>query len=260
MKNTLFRMTGAALAVGLALTTAGGPVAAEETLVGTNVDSRVVLGFAAPEAAVEEWLPDGYGLVTLPRGPMAGTNVLLVLIDRHLRLEADGTPAEPFAAREAVLASFAMAEGGKPQLFATRIYATDATHDPFGISVAATIGRKSGLDGSEGESRVRSEDWVIAPEGGGQISVRYSHVAGMPVWSEGKSTAFSATTPTFHRIFHYRQLDDVAMSEGLGKTLDGTVEISIDVPELADMFDGSERLVAIISRPVYERQVFAPGE
>jgi hypothetical protein len=31
------------------------------------------------------------------------------------------------------------------------------------------------------------------------------------------------------------------------------------VPELADLFDGRERLVAILSNPYYARKVFSPG-
>lgn len=230
-----------------------------ETLVGANVDSRVIMGFAAPQEAVQAWLPDGFTAITLPKGGMAGANLLLVLIDRHLDMAPDGAPAEPASSRSAVLASFGVAEGGgKPRLFATRIYATDADKDPYAVAVSAEVGRTSKLDGATAGERVRSEEWSVRPETGGSITVRYAHDAGVPVWSEGESRVFSAANPEYHRIYRYRQLDDLAMSEGLGKALSGEIEIRVDVPELATLFDGSERLVALITRPVYQRETFLP--
>jgi hypothetical protein len=64
--------------------------------------------------------------------------------------------------------------------------------------------------------------------------------------------------PDFSRIYRYDQLVDLAMSQELGKPLDGSVSLSSSIPELSGIFDGSESLMAIMDIPVYTRQVFLP--
>ena len=66
---------------------------------------------------------------------------------------------------------------------------------------------------------------------------------------------FSAASPDFHRIYRYDQLADLAMSDGLGRQLDGEVRFDASVPAL---LDGSEELKAVTVIPIYIRKVSLP--
>ncbi len=49
------------------------------------------------------------------------------------------------------------------------------------------------------------------------------------------------------------------MSVALGKPTSGEMKLESSVlPELAGIFDAAERVVALISRPVYTRDTFLP--
>ena len=61
------------------------PVTAE-IAVGSNIDSRVVLAYKVNDAAAQALLPEGWKLLTLPKGPLAGANLLVAFIDRHLEI------------------------------------------------------------------------------------------------------------------------------------------------------------------------------
>jgi len=250
-----------ALAMAALLTSLGpAPMAgAEETLVGSAVDSRVVLGLAVPQAAAQAMMPDGWKALTLPKGPLAGTNLVVVLSDRHLETGPDRKPGDPAVLRQVVLASYGVQpDAPAPRLYITRIYSDDTAHDPYGLVRAAAISRKHTLVGPAGAPATRSEEWAIAPAGGGEIILRFSHTAGTPVWTEGENRIYSAANPEFFRIYRFRQIDDLAMSEAMGKPLAGEIEVSVTVPELAAMFDGTERVTAVISRPVYTHDVYLP--
>jgi hypothetical protein len=50
----------------------------------------------------------------------------------------------------------------------------------------------------------------------------------------------------------------LVMSEPAAKALAGDAAFTTTIPEIAPMFDGNEKLIGIISVPVYVRQVFLP--
>ena len=66
-----------------------------ETFIGSNVDSRVILAFHVNENAAQAWLPDGWMMAPFSKGPLAGANLLVVLVDRHLARDAEGNPTTP---------------------------------------------------------------------------------------------------------------------------------------------------------------------
>ena len=71
---------------------------------------------------------------------------------------------------------------------------------------------------------------------------------------------YSAARPDFHRIYRYRQLVDVAMSRPMGKALDGEMEFSVSIDELAPLFDEARRALeadATAGAQVLDRQELA---
>ncbi|MGC9369896.1 MAG: hypothetical protein ACP5DX_10195 [Paracoccaceae bacterium] len=231
-----------------------------ETPVGSTVESRLLVGFKVDDAAALAWMPEGWKAITLPKGPLAGANVMLVLMDRQLILDPDGKPQTPSSGRAAALLSYGVAEGQPgPRMFITRVFEPAPMVDPYSNSAPAQITRASqsavGADGAT----TRSESWVVTPEAGGKIAVDLSFTSGAGNLVRGaEALPHSAAKPEFHRIYRYDQMVELVMSAALGKPVAGDKEVSADLPDMAGMFDGSQQVAAILFIPVYIRDTFLP--
>ncbi len=238
---------------------ASAAAAITETRVGSNIDSRVVLALKVTDAGAAAMLPDDWGLLTLPKGPLAGANLLLVFIDRHLALDPEGKPLLPHDGRSLAIVVYGVNPEVKgARLFVTRVYETPPVADSYGNGAAAAISREMALSGPVDGTRTHRETWTVAPETGGEIALELTYAAGRPGWSRNEALPYSAADPAFHRIYRYDQLADLAMSVALARALDGSVSLSSTVPELAGIFDGQETLLGVLAVPVYVREVFLP--
>lgn len=252
MTSIIAKLTG--LALGLTMLLAGAGTA--ETPVGSNIESRVVLAFKVDDAAATALLPDGWKALTLPQGPFAGANLVVLLADRHLGLDPDGQPTDPFASRYAAFVVYGVAPETKgPRTFVARTYETPPVQGVYGNAVGAKVSRAFSLTGEGSAPRHADEAWLVEAENGDRIAVELNYHQGRPGWSSGESMPYSAATPEFHRIYRFDQLADLAMSAGLGRDLNGEVELEISIPSL---FDGTEELRAITVIPVYIRRVSLP--
>lgn len=247
---------GTLLALGIALLPA---TARTETFVGTNIDSRILVGWQVHPADIQPMMPEGWAPVPFPSGPLKGANLLMFLIDRHLQLDPGGKPGTPPNSRAASFATLARAdEGDEVRLFVLKIYATPSDYDPYGNAEQAVITRTTKTDGPADQGRTRYENWRIQPAGGGDMGFYLDYTAGTRSWAASKARPFSNTDPEFSRIYRYEQMVDVAMSEPLGKALNGGFNFTTSVPELMELFDGNQKAVAIMDVPVYVRKVYLP--
>ena len=233
---------------------------AAETSVGSTVESRVLLGFKVNDLAVGDMLPEGWVPVTLPQGPVGGANLIVALIDRHLILDANGSPEDPSSGPNVAFLVYGRKDGVEGvRGFVTRVYEEPPLVDPYSNSVAADINRVSGYTDAGGGARTQSELWTVLPDGGGEITFDLNHKIGGFMWSTGaESRQYSAVNPDFFRIYRYDQLAGLAMNVSMGRELDGTASFASTDPDLAKLFDGSEDLVAIVSIPTYVREVSFP--
>lgn len=234
--------------------------AAAETAVGSTVESRVLLGFKANNTAIGDMLPKGWVPVTLPQGPVGGSNLIIALIDRHVILDANGEPADPSSGPTVAFLAYGRKDGAEGvRSFVIRVYEEPPLVDPYGNSVAADINRVAGYTDAGGGARTQSEIWTVKPEGGGELSFDLDYKVGALMWSTGgESRPYSALNPDFFRIYRYEQLAGLAMNAAIGRELDGTASFSSTDPDLAKLFDGSEDLVAIVSIPSYVREISLP--
>lgn len=230
-----------------------------ETLVGTNVDSRVLVGFTVDPVGVQPWLPEGWTPVPFPAGPLKGANVLMVLIDRAVQLDAEAKPTLPPNSRYAVLAGLGtQVAGDAVRLYVYRLYATDTVPNPYGNSVKADVTRYTSTEGPAEVGRLHKEEWSALPEAGGELKFSLNYITGKGSWSPGEANPYSNTNIDFSRIYRFEQLLDLAMSTAIGKPLNGEFNFSSDIAELDKIFNGSEKVVAILNVPVYVRKVFLP--
>lgn len=245
-------------ASGLAMAAASALTA--ETFVGKTVESRVLLGFRVDDAAIAAFLPEGWAPVTLPQGPVAGSNLIVALIDRHLYLDADGTPDASLQGPTVAM----MAYGRNPDIegvrgFVVRVYEQEPIADPYGTSVAVReIVRDAGwYDAGQGDRR-QQESWTVTFDDGAKTVVTLDATGVDLNWSSGESRPYSPVTADFFRIYRYDQLAGLAMNAALGRTLDGAATFETTDPGLISLFDGSETLSAIVSIPTYVREISLP--
>jgi hypothetical protein len=230
-----------------------------ETFVDRNYDTRVMVGFKVVEKAAQAWLPDGWSVAPIGRGPLAGSNLLIIFIDHYLSLDPEGKPSAIPHFRDVVLVTPAkLATADKTRLYVTRIYVTDSSLNSYKNSVGAEISRASTLSAEGNAAASGSEEWSVKTSDGGTLSFRWKYTGGTPSYAEGESFPYSNVEPDFHRIYRFKQLTDLVMSVPAKVARATENEFSITIPELSSMFDGSEELIGIINIPFYLRRTYLP--
>lgn len=259
MTRALLRNWIFALFTGIATVLMASGTAQAETMAGSVVDSRVVVAFKVDADGLSGFLPDGWKPVPFPRGPYKGGNLLVALIDREMSLDAEGNPETPASSRHVALAGVGKEiEGDKVHLFIYRIYETSASSDPFGNSMEAVISRSSSTEGADMSGRARSEEWMVQPEAGGEITMALNFTTGNRKWAVREITPHSNIDPNISQIWRDEQLIDLLMSAEMEKPLKGEFSFASTIPELSGIFDGTEEAVAILDIPSYIRDTFLP--
>ena len=106
------------------------------------------------------------------------------------------------------------------------------------------------------------ESFQLDPEVGGTIELQLTYERGplmrlvadrptFPVWA--------ALDSRILRVYQEDTLLEVVRNDATHVNRVQDVTFRLTVPELADLFDGSERLVTIIANPQYERKTFSSG-
>ncbi|WP_155302882.1 hypothetical protein [Desulfosarcina widdelii] len=230
-----------------------------ETFIDTTHDSRVIVAFKVAEKTVQPWLPDGWSVVPFGKGPLAGSNLLVVFHDRHLILDPEGKPSAIPHFRDVALATLAsQANSDKIRMYATRVYATDSSLNPYKNSVSAMISRTSELSAEGNAAASGSEEWTVKTSDGGTLSFRMKYIGNTPSYGESESFIYSNVEPDFYRIYRQKHLTELVKS--VSAKVDRTTEhaFSTTIPEMASMFDGSEELIGILNVPIYWRQTYLP--
>ncbi|MCP5036653.1 MAG: hypothetical protein GY945_03530 [Rhodobacteraceae bacterium] len=255
----VFKNLAAGTMMASVLVVSGAP-AFTETIVGSTVESRILLGFKVDDSAMGNMLPEGWVSVTLPKGPVGGSNLILALIDRHLILDAEGKVGDPSSGPTVAFLAYGRSEGVEGiRGFVTRVYEETPVVDPYGNSVTADIERVAGYVDAGGGDRTQSEIWTILPEGGGELKLDLDFKVGGFMWSTGgESRPYSSEDPDFFRIYRYDQLAGLAMNTAMGRELNGTVSFTATDPDLGSLIIGTDELVSIVSIPAYVRKISLP--
>ncbi|MEL6235460.1 MAG: hypothetical protein AAFR46_13740 [Pseudomonadota bacterium] len=229
-----------------------------ETFDSTIADSRMLAAFKVSETALQDWLPETHRPAPYAAGAFEGANLVMMFIDRMLHQDAVGDPKNGGSYRMMALILPAIDDGtGEKATFIARVYSPGDGAGPYRTAVKATVSHALSLDGSGIEPLSGRHRWRIA-QGGGVIDISVAFTAAVPGRKTGESLLSSPQDPSVARIYRYDQLTDVVLS--IPKNIDRTSELSVTVtiPELADMFDGSEVLIGLADRPFYTRQTFKP--
>ena len=248
-------------AVALSLIAAAAyPALAQEKLVGTYGEVRTVLTFKVTDSALQKFVPVDWQLNPVSTGPSKGANVFLVLIDTLTKQGPDGKPEN--ASQGAVLVLPAKKTGTEatvPMVFAGFVSGASnvpGAYDAYELA-KATVARNTRTD-LEGKSSV-DESWDFSADDNAGISVQLQFAQAATARTKLESRVYSAKTPDFYRIYRIEQAIDVVRSSEAGVDRVQKVTFKIRGASIAQLFDGSEKLVSIASIPWYTRQVSLPG-
>lgn len=228
-----------------------------ETLVGTNVDSRVVVGLRVAEAEVQKMLPEGWSVMPFPSGVLKGATALLSFIDTAIQRDADGKPIDPATRRAMAALALGRKAEGAPSLFILTIFTDTPEDDPYGVNRAADFNRTRSVSITSGGREIVADRWEITADGR-SLTMSLSYAAGNRGWVVSEGRPHSAANPDFFRIYRYEELMDVVKATPVGKDIDGDFALSGDLPDLGAFMVGSEDVICILDLPVYVREVSLP--
>ena len=113
----------------------------------------------------------------------------------------------------------------------------------------------------QGETHVRETFDAVAEGGEIHLSLAYER-GGMVMWvtaDEPNLPIYAAKDPRIVRVYQEDQVINVVRSVPMN--VDRVSEISFNVMgELADVFDGTERVVAVVIQQPYMREVYVPAD
>jgi len=141
------------------------------------------------------------------------------------------------------------------------------TEDPEAVpgkyrdGVLADIGRSQTFTKARrGETQVRETFSAVAERGQVDLSLAYDQGGDLLVWASPDKPTLplrAARDPRIVRWYQEDQVMNVVRSDPLG--VDRVTEFRLDVKgELEDVFDGNERVVAVVIQRPYMRQVYVP--
>ncbi len=235
------------------------PAAQADTLVGSNADNRLSVALAVKPEAAQAWLPAPWQVEPLAKGPFTGANLFIACIDRLLNLDPAGKPAAGGAFR--LVALYVPAKNpqtGDSALFIIRVYGPHTGSGPYRNSVQATVRREASTRGAGFDPGTGNEWWLVQAKSGGIMEFQMNYRRALPKRSTGEARPHSNIDPTFFRMYRYDQIMDVVKS--IPDDIDRVKghHLRVTIPELAEMFDGTEQLVGIALVPWYGRQTFLP--
>jgi hypothetical protein len=257
------RLTAATLLFGLMWAAAIPSPARTETFSAATNDHRTYLYFQVPEATVQRVLPNGWQAAPPQSGPAQGANLVLILLDQIMALDAQAKPVAGGTNQLAVLGVPARnAATGAAGTVIFDGFAAKAAGAPgaYGVYEPAEMRLERSIQAGPGEARRGEERWTVVTQGGGgnRLEIRLRYVATTPTRLTSEARVYSARNPDFYRIYRVEQGNDVVRSGPAGVDRVEEFALAASGPRLGALFDGTERLIAILSVPSYVRQIFLP--
>ena len=258
--SQIVRQIGASVAL-LAFAAAANVALAGEKPVNTVAAQRTHLSFKVSDAAIHKLLPDGWEASPSNTGPSKDANLTVVLVDLLAVQNPDGSPGETFrvaglaipAKKKGTEATVPMVVGG----FASSPSYVPGPYSAFALA-SATVDRHIHTDPA-GKSNI-DESWDFKGDDGNAIQLQLQYVGGTAARSKAEALPHSGINPGFYRIYRIEQAADVVRSTATGIDRAQKYAFKATGAKLAQVFDGSEQLISIVSVPFYTNQISLPEE
>jgi hypothetical protein len=236
--------------------------AGAETLIGSNVDNRIVVALRVGQAELQTWLPAPWQVNPIAKGPLKETNLFVLFVDGLLNQDAQGKPAAGGTFRAVALSAPAKhAQTGESATFVIRAFVPHEDIDlynPYKVSVRATIRREYTFKGADLSPGTVSDLWELRDSAGGMLKFRIKYQRAVPSRANRESKPRSSVEPDFFRIYRVDQGMDLIKSIPAGIDRVQSYQLDVTVSELRKMFDGTEKIVGILAIPWYVRKLFLP--
>lgn len=235
--------------------------AGAETMVQSNVDSRVIVALQVSTPALQKWLPNGWLINTATQGPFKDSNLFVIFMDRPYAVDASGKPSSKGNERVVVLVvPIVNPKSDKPTYMVIGGYSanSDEIPGPYKNFKKASVRRVQAFEGNDMDPGMGDDAWTVQIGPAGTIELRFKHKRSTQARSKLEQFVYSSVDPGFFRIYRVDQTTDLIKSVPVKVDRLQSYQFSVKVPELQDMFDGSEKLVALVAQPLYVRQVFLP--
>ncbi len=240
------------------------PVAAgAEKLQKYTVESRVRVMLQAPEAAVKKRLPPGWELDAAAKGPYAGVNLGANFIEYLYAADPAGKPMPPAAKRFFVLTVPVRNPNGK-KLTAMAVGGWASAPDEVpgawkNFTLAAEFRRAQSSQGSGVAFGSAEDSWFIDGGKAGSAELLLRFTRSMPARATPlEMLIYSATDPKLYLLYHLDIGRELVRSVPLKVDQAQEARLTVKGPAFADLFDGTEKVIAIDEMPWWLRQTFIP--
>jgi hypothetical protein len=229
--------------------------------------ARTTLALHANPAALQRRLPSDWELAPYEGENLRGTylrgaNLLVPFHEVYAVRGPDGQPPAGLAQQSYI----AFVSQARNQATGTlgHLHWSTYTENPaavpgkYGDATLADITRSQTFTKERrGQTQVRERLSAVADTGAVQLSLAYQQ-GGTVIWATADKPnlpLYAAKDPQVERWYQEDQVLDVVRSDPLG--VNRVSELSLEVTgELADVFDGTQRVVALFLQRPYMRQVY----
>jgi len=233
-----------------------------QTPIGANVDMRVIVTLHVHPEAAQHWLVDPWRVNPVNAGPSQGADVSLVFADQYLVQDAAGNPVTGGINRLlAVIVPGKHTETDETASIVVRLFSADPSvvPGPFKNAVLATIHHERTVKAANTEAAAGHEAWTVHdPASGGFVELQFDYQGDTPVRRKGEAKVYSSVDPHIWHSSHVDQGTDVLKSVPGAIDRVQNLQLTVTIPELRTLFDGSERVVSIALLPWYVRDVSLP--
>jgi hypothetical protein len=230
--------------------------------------ARTTLALHGNPAALQGRLPSGWELAPyagddLRGSALRGANLLIPFHEVYATRTHEGQPA---GLQQVSYIAFVSQARNQTTGELGHVHWCTYTEDPasvpgkYGDGTLAHITRSQTFTKEHrGQTQVAERFSAVADGGAVHLSLAYQQ-GGMVVWAtaeEPNLPLYAAKDPGVVRWYQEDQVLDTVRSEPMG--IDRVSELGLDVQgELADVFDGTQRVVAVFIQRPYMRQVYVP--
>jgi hypothetical protein len=237
------------------------------SLVDSAVGNRLQLAFLVSPQRLEERLRSPWQIAPLPIFTKVGfaeqQQPNLVLVFHHLLFDQDaqGQHLLDSGLRFVVFViPAANPETGERGMMHFRMFTGGSIPGRYRDGLPARVRHEYQLVEEDTGVYIR-EGYHVHLAAGGTIECQVTYERGpllhqtadrpnYPLWS--------AVDANMVRVYQEESVLEILRNDATGLNVTRDVLFRSTVPELADLFDGSERLVGILSNPYYTRKVFSP--
>jgi hypothetical protein len=230
--------------------------------------ARTMLAFEGNATALQRRLPSGWELMPYAGEDLRGTslNGANMLVPFHEVYAVKSHDGKVVGQQQTSYVAFISQARNNATGEVAHIHWFSYTEDPTAVpgkykdaELANVTRSQTFTKERQGETHVRETFDAVAEGGEIHLSLAYEQ-GGMVMWvtaDEPNLPLYAAKDPSVVRVYQEDQVINVVRSVPMN--VDRVSEISLNVRgELEDVFDGTERVVAVVIQQPYMREVYVP--